>query len=685
MRWVFTCQTSPQNVHKLALFFLIFLIVGVAIVLQLPNYTELKIALNNSVPYVGGDHPKNLGYDGTGVVIGIIDTGIDYTHPDLNGIGQDGKVIKSHNLFDDEPLDESGHGTEVAGIIAADGSLQGIAPKAKIISYKVSDDGESVSSDLIIQAIRQAIIDKVDVLNISLGVNKTNPKIDSAVNDAVNNGIVVVVAAGNDGPTSKTIGSPGLNQKAITVGATYNNHTSSLVATLEINDEQFQVLPMMDTPFPELPITAKVLFGDYARERDFEQDDFEGAIVLAERGSDIEDEVVYFSDKENYSADAGAVALIVYNNEPDLYLGELIHEYIDEDYYPRIPTVSISREDGLYIRSMMIKPITASLHIFYNPDFVAHFSSRGPVSQFYMKPDLVAPGAFINTTLNNGEYNFTSGTSFATPHVSGTAALLLQKNPELEPNEIKSILVTTTDPVYDAYGAEFGFESAGSGRLNVTKAFDANLIITPPYLSFDLSSAKRFAHDSFVLNPLNGNVGELKISFNVPEFIKMKHHIQSNTITFTAELADEIFGEFKGRVNISDQYTDYNIPILFRSTQSTISALESNGEINFDINSKNWTYAKISVINSETGKTDTTSARPDKENSINVYQNGTYWIEAKINSDGETFDAFDKVQVNTTSKTQPFLDEFEIPWRPMAIVTAIIISVGIVGFAFRRY
>ena len=74
--------------------------------------------------------------------------------------------------------------------------------------------------------------------------------------------------------------------------------------------------------------------------------------------------------------------------------------------------------------------------LFYHPDFVAHFSSRGPVSPFYIKPDLVAPGAFVNTTLTDGKYNFTSGTSFAAPHVSGASALLLEK----KPSDLQSIM-----------------------------------------------------------------------------------------------------------------------------------------------------------------------------------------------------------------------------------------------------
>ncbi len=670
------------------LVFIFFIVFSGVILFQLPNSeTKLELFLENSGPYVGANYAKNLGYDGTGIVIGVIDTGVDYTHPDLLGLGDGGKVIKSYNFFDsNEPIDTNGHGTEVAGIIAADGSLQGIAPKAKIISYKVSDDGESVSSDLIIKAIEQAIEDEVDIINISLGVNRTNPKIDSAVDKAVNQGILVVAAAGNDGPGLETIGSPGINPKAITVGATYNNLTSSLVATLEINDKQYQVLPMVATPSPELPIISDVVFGEFARERDFAKNDFKDAIVLAERGSDVEGEVVYFSNKENNAANADAAALIVYNNQPGIYLGELIHEFIEEDYYPRIPTVSMSREDGLAIRGMLENQTTATLHIFYNPDFVAHFSSRGPVSPFYIKPDLVAPGAFVNTTLNNGNYNFTSGTSFATPHVSGAAALLLQKNPNLKPEEIKSILMTTTDTVSDAYGAEFGFESAGSGRLNVTKAFNANLIILPNYLLFDLSSEKKSDKEFLELRPINGKVGNLEISLDTPNVVKADYEIKDKTIEVSMNLIDEVFGEYTGRVLIKDDHSNYNIPILIRSSQASITALEENGSISFEINQPpEWTYAKISIINLESGKTDTTSARPNGENKIRVYQNGTYWIEAKINADGKTFDAFEKVYINTASgKNLQILDEINIPERQIAIIAGIVIIIGIVGLVFAR-
>ena len=130
-----------------------------------------RIYLENSAPYIGTDIPREDGIDGTGITVAVIDTGVDFNHPDLTGWGKDGKVVGGHNFIqrDMPPLDTSGHGTQVAGIIAADGELVGIAPKARILAYKVSEDGEGVSSDLIVRAIGMAVEDGADIINISLG------------------------------------------------------------------------------------------------------------------------------------------------------------------------------------------------------------------------------------------------------------------------------------------------------------------------------------------------------------------------------------------------------------------------------------------------------------------------------------------------------------------------------------
>ena len=110
--------------------------------------------------------------------------------------------------------------------------------------------------------------DEADIINISLGVNRTNSKIDNAVNHALDNGIFVVTAAGNDGPKLETIGSPGRNFESVTVGATYNNMTSSLIATLEIDEKQYTVIPMVGSSKTDKPITGKIIFGGHGKIND---------------------------------------------------------------------------------------------------------------------------------------------------------------------------------------------------------------------------------------------------------------------------------------------------------------------------------------------------------------------------------------------------------------------------------
>ena len=673
-----------MNSAKLLFFIIISGIFGIILALS-PLDDSATLYLEKSAPYIGIDAARELGFDGEGITIAVIDTGIDFNHPDLLGFGPDGKITGGKNFVQDgPPIDTNGHGTQVAGIIAADGQIRGIAPKAKVVAYKVSDDGESVSSELIIKAIEQAIVDKVDIINISLGVNKTNSRIDAAVNQAIENGIIVVTAAGNDGPALGSIGSPGINANSITVGATYNNITSSLVATLEINEKQYQVLPMVGTQKLSSPIEGEILFGEYGRERDL-TGNFDGSIMLVQRGSDVKDELVYFSEKESNAADAGARAVLIYNNEQGIYLGELLHEFSDPDYYPRIPALSMSREDGLEIQKMLENKTVGKLHVFYNPDFVAYFSSRGPVSPFYNKPDMVAPGAFVNTTLSGGGYNFTSGTSFAAPHVTGAAALLLQKNPELSPLEIKSILVSTSDAVSDAYGNEFPMEISGSGRLNVTKAFDANLIILPPYLNYYISSQDKLKTESLVVRPINGEIGDLKIRYESPDILAINHTQIGNEILVSASLNEDVAGEYQARLYIDNNEVTYNIPIILKSTISSLDISEEKGLLQIGVNHpKEWTFAKITITNQETGKEYTTSSTPNSDAQVQIFENGDYWVDAKITSDGQTFDAYEKVSIHSTNGDVDVFGIIGIPERTLMLLVLIIGLLGLVGMRIRR-
>ena len=117
------------------LIFLSLLVIIGSIILFTANddKNNFQTLLENSGPYIGVSYPNESGLDGSGIIIGVIDTGIDYTHPDLFGFGQTGKVIQGTSFIneDEGTIDSQGHGTQVAGIIAADGQLTGIAPKLR--------------------------------------------------------------------------------------------------------------------------------------------------------------------------------------------------------------------------------------------------------------------------------------------------------------------------------------------------------------------------------------------------------------------------------------------------------------------------------------------------------------------------------------------------------------------------
>ena len=676
--------------EKIVFLMITISICTVLITTQLQTQDNISVLVNNSGPYIGTAIPHDYGFDGSGIIISVIDTGVDFNHPDLLGLGLDGKIIGGYDFVDNDetPQDSNGHGTQVAGIIASNGNLKGIAPNSKILAYRVSEDGESVSSNLIIKAIEKSISDNADIINISLGINQTNTKIDQIVTKAIQNNIFVVTAAGNFGPEPNTIGSPGLNPNAITVGATFNDVPSSLVSTFKIEDQQFNIFPMVGTQPLEESITAEIVFGKYGRAQDLSEINVEDSILLVERGGDMEDEIVFFSDKEKNAADSGAKAIVVYNSEPGIFFGELIHEFVDEGYNPTIPALSMSREDGLVIKQMLQSHTEGTLDVFYHPDFVAFFSSRGPVSPFYMKPDIVAPGAFINTTNSGGNYKIVSGTSFAAPHVAGTAALILQKNPQLTPNELKSILMTTSDVISNEYDERFPVEVAGTGRINAAKAIDSELIIIPPNLIFNLSAYNQIQTKDLEIMGIDNQ--PVSIRFENNQVADFDYDLMRENLTITAKLSQQDLGEYESRMIISYNDVEYNIPIVVRVTKATVLVNEDDGVLSFDVSGHpSWSYAKISVTNKETGETFTESITPTKKSELAVYQPGEYWIEANIKEiDGlssKTLDVYETVKIEKAEENQSFVNTLNLPEKPLLTITAVMIITVVAGIFIRKY
>ncbi|MFH1850222.1 MAG: S8 family serine peptidase [archaeon] len=198
---------------------------------------EVHIVLDDSVDQIRASDVWQLedsfGRTITGIntTIAVIDTGIDYTHPDLGGcLGAECKVLGGYDFVnkDPDPMDDHGHGTHCAGIAAGNGVLKGVAPDAKLYGYKVLDRGGSGTYSQVIAGIQRAtdpnndgdFSDHADVLSMSLGGGgHPDDDVSRAVDTAVERGSVVVVAAGNNGPNDESIGSPGVARKALTVGA----------------------------------------------------------------------------------------------------------------------------------------------------------------------------------------------------------------------------------------------------------------------------------------------------------------------------------------------------------------------------------------------------------------------------------------------------------------------------------
>ncbi|MGG2026009.1 S8 family serine peptidase [Gottfriedia sp. S16(2024)] len=473
---------------------------------------EFNVA--NYSPYDQLDRLHAEGYTGKGIKIGILDTGMDYNHPDLKDAYKGGYDFVDN---DNDPMEttyedwkKSGqpevngstyyteHGTHVAGIIGGRGvadseySSVGAAPEADLYAYRVLGPYGGGTSEGIIAGIDKAVKDGMDVINMSLGASLNDPLYATsiAVNNAVLSGVTTVVAAGNDGDKMYTLGSPGSAALALTVGA------SSVAIDIYqyagvLNGKNYNLRQLTKNYKDDLSALKEksiqlvdVGLGDQAG---YKNKDVKGKFVFMNRG------VYTLDSKVAYAKAQGAVGVIMANDEANKAEGA-IQTFLGESMNA-IPSFSVSFEEGSVISAALkdgksdftfgdFKKIqTAS-------DELAGFSSRGPSRINYdIKPEVTAPGVSILATVpfyvndknvdgsKPEDYKYAyarlSGTSMATPYVAGVSALLLQSNKDLEPADVKSILMNTADPLAKDYSV---FE-IGSGRVDAYEAIHSNVEI----------------------------------------------------------------------------------------------------------------------------------------------------------------------------------------------------------------
>ncbi|KKI89697.1 peptidase S8 [Bacillus sp. SA1-12] len=443
--------------------------------------------IKESVPFIGGDKVRGL-FDsdhhrvtGKGVKVAVIDTGVDYSHPDLYRNYKGGYDVIDE---DNDPMEtmakdgkETIHGTHVAGIIAANGKIMGVAPEAGIYAYRALGPGGMGTSDQVIAAIEKAIKDKVDIINLSLGnsVNGPDWPTSLALDRAVEAGIVAVTSSGNSGPAVWSVGSPGTSAKAISVGA-----SSPPLQMPYLKIPGVRTLIKMNQiqgakPW-EMHGLSEVVLGGIGEKQELKKS-MNGKIVLIERGK------ITFTEKVINAKQQGAKAVIIYNNVKGNFTGSL---EIPLD----IPVVSISKEAGALIKKQLNKQKSVRTTYKNEEDVLADFSSRGPVTNTWrIKPDVVAPGVAIDSTVPQG-YLAMQGTSMAAPHVAGACALLKQAHPNWSPEQIKAALMNTALPLTNAQNEKLKPIEQGTGRINLKEAIEAKVLIYPGSLTFGKYEAR---------------------------------------------------------------------------------------------------------------------------------------------------------------------------------------------------
>ena len=470
------------------------------------------------------------GNAGTGVKVAIIDTGIDITHPCFCDAGYpaqtqlgdtnftNNKVIAAKVFYNKAkqqgltPAAIQDHGTHVAGTVGCnyqtpatvDGVTipycpSGVAPRVLLGNYNVFPDNvTNARSEDILNALEAAYADGFDIANMSLG--GTHGKsgnvgfqdlLMNAVDDLDQADFISAIAAGNSGPGFNTVESPGAAARALAAGAVtvgqyigVNVTDDTVAASFAAAVGQFGPYGVDTTD----PLSANL--GTFCGTPSAT---LTGKIALIDRGT------CTFSEKIRNAQTNGAVGVIIVNNVfgPPISMGQ-----DGTPNQPTIPAVMVSKSDGPALNTAGTAGDTFTIHFaesyVYNAadnDFLAGFSSRGPTDvDFRVKPDVTSPGVNVLSSIPGAFcsnppscWAFFQGTSMATPHLAGSAAIVVQQHPSWSAAQVRSAIVNTADAtVKDASSCAVttNVNFVGSGRENLDSAVLAKVGLDPVSVSF---------------------------------------------------------------------------------------------------------------------------------------------------------------------------------------------------------
>ena len=514
-----------------------------AMLRQLPEVKEVyvdeiyQIDTDVSPAYIGVDKiwdgsavPLAAGKMGEGTIVGIIDTGINMTHPSfLDTTPLDpyvypvtapkglcvthpdthpcnNKLIGAYDMLgDNNGNDTLDHGSHTAGTTAgnrvkvtysgAEVVISGMAPHAQVISYKVCDSTGCATSAST-AAAQQAVRDGVDAMNFSIGPRSgpaRSPWMDStevAFLEAFKVGVSTATSSGNSGPDESTVFKT--PPWAIVTGNMNHGRIFGYPVTVNPGAGELKSLALPAGDGWTVPLTAdlngKTLVWGGPDNKDgcapWAAGSLTGKIGFVQRGT------CSFKDKAENIQNAGGIFALVYNNAPGapIVMGS-------ETGNVTIEAAMISLEDGLLIEAAAGSPMTVNisktLGSATKPSWgekMADSSSRGPVTNFeILQPDLVAPGTNVLAAYADpGKVDLMSGTSMAGPHAAGSLAIMRSLYPEWSPAALRSAIIMTAFPdnMKDHDGSDVNAHIIGNGRIEMSKAALAGLVMEETYAGY---------------------------------------------------------------------------------------------------------------------------------------------------------------------------------------------------------
>lgn len=549
----------------------------------------------NSVTFIGADKLHKLGISGQKMRVGIIDTGVDYTHIMLGGAGKkeiydsinpalpnayfpNAKVVGGADFVgtnysaggaeleqqipvrDENPIDEAGHGSHVAGTVSGIGdnvvSYSGVAPEASLYALKVFGKKGSTSDIAVIQALEYAAdptekldpSDRLDVVNLSLGGGFGKPKIlySEAVRNLTKAGTIVVASAGNSGDNPYITGAPATAEEAISVAASIdympqNTTIPAVEVSIDGTSKLFEVVEgNTTTPAEESHVSGslvKIGNGSDAISEDVKTQ-VKGHIALMDRG------VISFEQKFIVAKSLGAIGVVMVNNADGAPIAMGAEAKYD------FPAVMVTKSVGDEIKAAILK--NGAVVFNFSPgkvinrddliDTMTSFSSRGPRSiDSLIKPEISGPGAnVISAAFGTGNESIQfSGTSMSGPHLAGVMTLMRQAFPKDSVASLKARVLNTAK-ILMSNGVHVPVSRQGAGRVQVEEAYNSKVVAMPATLSLGevpVASSKTIAKKVTLTNTSDKDMlystkalKSKNISVSVQGSLKVK---AKSTLTFT--------------------------------------------------------------------------------------------------------------------------------------------------------